>query len=470
MSSFFIDDQFLLDNKSADILYHSYAESMPIIDYHCHIPPKEIADDLHFENITKIWLDGDHYKWRAMRTAGVDEKYITGSAVDRDKFIAWARTVPQTLGNPLFHWTHLELKDYFGIEELLNGDSAPCIWEKCNSMLKEDDLSTRGILKKMNVQVVCTTDDPVDSLEYHEKIAADKNFPVRVLPAFRPDKAMQVDKLPQFNLWVDKLEASTGKHIGRYDDFLGALKSRHDFFHEHGCRLSDHGIDRPYADDFTHSQVSRIFNTLRAGKPVNIADQSVFKSAMLYEFGVMDHQRGWVQQYHLGAVRNVNTRMYEKLGPDTGFDSIGDYDMAAPLAKMLDRLDRENHLTQTILYNVNPNDNPVMATMIGNFQDGSRPGKMQFGSAWWYLDQKNGIEDQLRTLANMGLLSRFVGMLTDSRSFLSYPRHEYFRRVLCNMLGSDMEKGLLPDDIELIGAMIRDICYNNAKYYFDFEG
>lgn len=468
MASFFINDDFLLENKQAVILYHYYAKDMPIIDYHCHLPPDEIASNRNFENITRIWLYGDHYKWRAMRAAGVPEKYITGGASDKDKFLAWARTVPQTLANPLYHWTHLELVRYFGITELLNEDSAERVWAECNEKLSEPALSTRGILKRMNVHVVCTTDDPVDSLEHHKQIAGDSNFDLPVLPAFRPDKAIAVGEPGSFNEWVDKLESCTDSKINSYEDFLGAIRERHRFFHDLGCRVSDHGIDKAYADEFTNSDVNRIFDEIRTGNKLNPDDQAVFKSAMLYEFGLMDHEKGWVQQYHLGALRNVNSRMYDQLGPDTGFDSIGDFCLAAPLGQMLDRLDRDNHLAKTIIYNVNPNDNPVVATMIGNFQDGTIPGKLQFGSAWWYLDQKYGIEDQLRTLANMGLLSRFIGMITDSRSFLSYPRHEYFRRVLCNMLGSDMEKGLLPEDSELIGSMVRDICYNNAKNYFDF--
>ena len=466
--SVFITSDFLLNNETGKALYHDYAEGVPIIDYHCHIPVEDIARNTQFKNLTHVWLYGDHYKWRAMRTAGVDENYITGNASDWEKFLEWAKVVPKTLGNPLYHWTHLELRRYFDVDELLNEESAERIWKHCNALLAKPELSARGIIKKMNVKVVCTTDDPVDGLEYHKQIAEDDSFDVKVLPAFRPDKALGIDDPASYKEWLDKLAGASGISINSYDDLLAAIKQRHDFFHERGCRLSDHGMETVYADEYTEDEVSQIFSKTLAGKNTTEQEQRKFKSALLYEMGKLDHSKGWVQQYHLGAIRNNNSRMFRNLGPDTGLDSMGDFPQARSLSRFLDRLDSGNQLTKTILYNVNPSDNALFATMIGNFQDGSVPGKMQFGSAWWFLDQKDGIEAQLRSLANMGLLSHFVGMLTDSRSFLSYPRHEYFRRVLCNMLGGDIEKGLIPADMELVGSMIKDICYNNADKYFDF--
>jgi len=464
----FIHKNFLLQNKPAQKLYHNYAKGVPIIDYHCHLPVEEIAADKNFDNLTQIWLYGDHYKWRAMRTSGVDEKYITGDASDWEKFKAWAEVVPKTIGNPLYHWTHLELKRYFGVEKPLNADTAREIWDTCNEKLAKNKFSTRNIIRSMNVETVCTTDDPVDSLGYHEQIEADDSFKIKVLPAFRPDKAMAVDDIESYKKYLDKLSEVSGVTIDSFENLLIAIKNRHDFFHEHGCRLSDHGIERVYADDYIDSELEEIFAAILDGRLPDESDRRKIKSALLYEFGKLDHARGWVQQYHLGALRNNSTRMFRQLGPDTGFDSMGDFNHARSLSNFLDRLDTEDKLTKTILYNVNPNDNALFATMAGNFQDGSVPGKMQHGSAWWFLDQKDGIEDQLRILANMGLLSEFVGMLTDSRSFMSYPRHEYFRRVLCNMLGDDIEKGLLPDDLKLVGSMVKDISYNNAKNYFDF--
>ncbi len=466
--SVFITSNFLLNNEVSKTLYHDYAEGVPIIDYHCHIPVEDIARNTQFKNLTHVWLYGDHYKWRAMRTAGVDENYITGNASDWEKFLEWAKVVPKTLGNPLYHWTHLELLRYFGVDELLNEKSAERIWKHCNDLLSKPELSARGIIKKMNVRVVCTTDDPVDSLEYHKQIAEDNSFDVKVLPAFRPDKAMSIEDPTAYKEWLDKLSKSSGISINSYKDLLAALKQRHDFFHERGCRLSDHGLETVYADDYTDNEVNQIFSKVLNGTSTDEQEQRKFKSAILFEMGKLDHSKEWVQQYHLGAIRNNNSRMFRTLGPDTGLDSMGDFPQARSLSRFLDRLDSDNQLTKTILYNVNPTDNALFATMIGNFQDGSVAGKMQYGSAWWFLDQKDGIEAQLRTLANMGLLSHFVGMLTDSRSFLSYPRHEYFRRVLCNMLGADIEKGLIPADMELVGSMIKDICYNNADKYFDF--
>ncbi len=463
----FLSDNFLLQTESAQRLYHEYASPMPIFDYHCHLPVEEISVDKKFANLTAIWLNGDHYKWRAMRANGVDEHYITGSASDKDKFMAWARTVPKTIRNPLYHWTHLELKNPFGITgTLLNESTAEEIYSTCSGMLQQDDFSTRGLLKQMNVKVVCTTDDPTDTLEHHKKIAEDKNFSVKVLPAFRPDKAMTVENVSAFNTYVDRLAEVTDTDISSFATFLECIDMRHAFFHEIGCRLSDHGLEQPYAEEFTREQTAASFARIRSGKALTREEELGFKSAMFIEFGIMDFERGWTQQFHFGALRNNNSRAFKALGPDTGYDSIGDFSMGRHLAIMLDRLESKNKLTKTILYILNPRDNEMVATMAGNFQDGSIPGKLQFGSGWWFNDQKDGMERQINALSNMGLLSRFVGMLTDSRSFLSYPRHEYFRRVLCNLFGNDIENGELPADFDLIGTTIQDISYNNAVNYF----
>lgn len=465
----FLSEDFLLQTKTARILYHEYAEGMPIYDYHCHLPVAEIAANRKFENLTQIWLYGDHYKWRAMRANGIDERLITGDASDWEKFQAWAETVPKTLRNPLFHWTHLELKRYFGIEGiLLNPATAKEIYDTCNEQLKSDGFSTRGILERMNVRIVCTTDDPLDTLEHHKQLQAE-GFKVVVLPAFRPDMAMTVEKTVQCNSWVDRLEKATDIKINDFDSFIGALKQRHEFFHAAGCRLSDHGIEQPYAEDFVLPEIRRIFEKVRDGMELRESEIKRFKSAMLIELGRMNAQKNWTQQFHMGALRNTNSRAFEKLGPDTGYDTIGDFKIVRPLARLLDTLESEGNLTRTILYNMNPNDNEILATMTGNFQDGKIVGKMQFGSGWWFNDQKEGMERQINALSNTGMLSLFVGMLTDSRSFLSYPRHEYFRRVLCNLLGTDVENGELPDDMELLGGMVQDICYNNAVKYFGIE-
>lgn len=464
----FINDDFLLGNEKAKALYRQYAKPEPIIDYHCHLPVQDIADDRCFDNLTQVWLAGDHYKWRAMRTAGVNERYVTGDASDWEKFEKWAEVVPQTIGNPLFQWTHLELKRYFGIDRYLDADTAREIWDACNEKLRSEAFSTRNLIRMMKVKVICTTDDPADSLEYHRRIADDDSFEVKVLPAFRPDKAMAIEDPHGYADYLQELSEAAGMEIRSYKELLEALQNRHDFFHEQGCRLSDHGVERLYAEDFTESALETIFNKVRAGKKPEENEVRVFKSALLYEFGKMDHAVGWVQQYHIGPLRNTNTRMFKKVGPDTGFDSMGDLQQGKSLAAFLDRLDREEKLAKTILYNVNPKDNALFATMAGNFQDGSVPGKIQHGSAWWFLDQKDGIEAQLRMLGNMGLLSQFVGMLTDSRSFLSFPRHEYFRRVLCNLLGKDMQDHVLPDDLDLVGRVVNGICYKNAKRYFGF--
>lgn len=465
----FINDDFILQTKAARRLYHDYAEHMQIYDYHCHLPAELIADDCNFNNITQAWLYGDHYKWRAMRTNGVDEKYCTGGATDWEKFEKWAQTVPATLGNPLYHWTHMELKNPFGVEDtLLNADTALEIYDHCNELLRKPEYSIRGLLRKFNVKLVCTTEGPLDSLEHHKKIAAD-GFEVKVYSAFRPDKALGVENLEALNAWLDKLSQVAGLEIKSFSDLLEAIKKRHDYFHQNGCRLSDYGLDCAYAQNYTQSEIDRIFAKIRDKQQLNPDECLKYKSAILYECCLMDAETDWVMQLHLGALRNNNTRLYEKLGPDTGFDSIGDLPQAASLARFLDSLDAKNKLPKTILYNLNPADNELFATMLGNFQDGSFPGKLQYGSGWWFLDQKNGMEKQITALSNLGLLSRFIGMVTDSRSFLSFPRHDYFRRVLCNLLGNDVEQGLLPADYDLLGSMVKDICFNNAANYFSMK-
>lgn len=463
----FLDDNFLLQTETARTLYHEYAKQMPIIDYHCHLPPDQIAEDKSFENLAQIWLYGDHYKWRAMRTNGINEAYCTGDKSDYEKYEQWAATVPYTMRNPLYHWTHLELQRYFGVNEILNPSTAKDIYEKCTALLQTPEYSVRGLLNKMNVKVVCTTDDPIDSLEYHQKIKAD-GVEVKVLPTFRPDKAMAVENVANFVAYVAKLEAVVGRSLSTLEEYLGALKERHDFFAEMGGKLSDHGLEQIYAEDSTEDEISAIFLKIKGGSELTLEEQLKFKSAMLIHFAIWDWEKGWTQQFHLGALRNNNLRAMRELGPDTGWDSIGDFDQGKALSKFLGKLDENNQLAKTILYNLNPRDNELMATMIGNFNDGSVAGKIQFGSGWWFLDQKDGMEKQINALSNLGLLSRFVGMLTDSRSFLSFPRHEYFRRILCNILGNDVENGELPNDIPWIGKMVQDICYNNAKEYFGF--
>lgn len=459
----------MLETGWAKELYHSFAESLPIIDYHCHISTKDIAENRQFKNLTEIWLSGDHYKWRAMRTCGVNERFITGDASDWEKFEKWAETVPKTLRNPLYHWTHLELKRPFGItDRLLNPATGRSIWEECNVKLATPEFSTCGIQRLMNVEAICTTDDPIDSLEYHKKILSDSSFSIKVYPAFRLDKAMAVENPKGFKQYVKLLSVAARMEVRTFDDYLAALRKRHDFFHRTGCRLSDHGLETVYGEAYKEREIKAAFRKLMQAKSLTPAEALKFKSAMLYELAIMDWEKGWVQQYHLGALRNTNTRMMRTLGPDTGYDSIGDFEMARPLATFLNKLDTDNKLAKTILYNLNPRDNEVFATMIGNFQDGSIAGKLQYGSAWWFLDQIDGMTKQIEALSNMGLLSQFIGMLTDSRSLLSYPRHEYFRRLLCNILGNEMERGLIPDDVQLVGTMVRDICYFNAKRYFNF--
>jgi len=464
----FMSEDFLLQTRTASVLYHEHAENLPIYDYHCHLPADQIAADRCFENLTQAWLAGDHYKWRAMRTNGIAEKFITGGANDYEKFEKWAQTVPCCLGNPLYHWTHLELKRYFGINKLLSPETAKEIYETCSELLRTPDYSIRSLLRRMNVKLVCTTEGPLDTLEHHKKLR-EEGFEIKVHTAWRPDKAMAAEDTAELNVFIDKLEEMCDIAIADFESYLEALRERHHYFHENGCRLSDHGIETAYAEEYTANEIEKVFDKIRAGEELNRAEQLKFKSAMMHEFALMDYESDWVQQLHLGALRNNCTRLFKTLGPDIGCDSIGDFEIARPLAKFLDRLDSIESLPKTILYNLNPRDNALLATMIGNFQDGSSPGKIQFGSAWWFLDQKDGIEDQLRALADMGLLSRFVGMLTDSRSFLSYPRHEYFRRILCNMLGGDVEAGLLPNDLALLGKMVEDISFNNARAYFPME-
>ncbi len=468
----FLDENFLLQSETAKSLFHDFAKDMPIIDYHCHLPIQQIADDINFENLTQIWLYGDHYKWRGMRTNGIDESYITGNKSDFDKFEKWAETVPYTLRNPLYHWTHLELQRYFDVHDLLSPATAKNIYDDCTQKLQTKEYSVKNLLRKMNVQVVCTTDDPTDSLEFHQKIKDDARLPngqefeIKVLPAFRPDKAMNVDDANEFNLYLKKLETSSGISITSYQSYLDALKQRHDFFAMMGCSVSDHGLEHIYAEDYTDEEIITVFNKIRNGRDLALEERAKFKSAMLYILATWDHEKNWVQQYHLGALRNNNIRLLESCGPDTGWDSTGDFPQAKTLTKFLGRLDSTNQLAKTILYNLNPADNELMATMTGNFNDGSIPGKIQFGSAWWFLDQKDGMTKQMNALSNMSLISRFVGMITDSRSFLSYPRHEYFRRLVCNLFGEEIENGELPNDLEWTGKIIKDICYYNAKNYF----
>jgi glucuronate isomerase len=462
----FIPDDFLLATRQARELYHGYAEDQPILDYHCHLAPELIAANHQFANLAEIWLGGDHYKWRAMRTNGVPERFCTGDAPPWEKFKAWAETVPHTLRNPLYHWTHLELKRAFGIDTLLDGASAADVWRRGNARLPK--LRVHDLLAKFKVAVVCTTDDPADSLDLHARIRASK-LKTRVYPAFRPDKALAVGQPAAFNAWLERLEGAAGMPIRTFDDLLGALKKRHDHFHAAGGRLSDHGLETALAEPCTHAQARMVFDAARSGRTPSPEEAARYGSYLMLEFGRWDAARGWTKQLHLGALRNNNRRLLAQLGPDTGFDSIGDFPQARSLGRYLDALDATDQLPRTILYNVNPADNYLFATMMGNFQDGTIPGKLQFGSGWWFLDQREGMEWQMNALSNLGLLSRFVGMITDSRSFLSYPRHEYFRRTLCNLLGGDMARGEVPNDLKLVGAMVRRICFGNARDYFGLE-
>ncbi|MDR1225914.1 MAG: glucuronate isomerase [Prevotellaceae bacterium] len=465
----FLDKNFLLETPTSERLFHDHAAKMPIIDYHCHLNPEFIAKDRKFDNLGQIWLEGDHYKWRAMRTNGVDERFCTGKDTgDWEKFEKWAETVPYTMRNPLYHWTHLELKTAFGVDKILKPETAKEIFDECTTKLRTPEFSARGLMRKYNVRVVCTTDDPVDSLEHHLALKKE-GFEVKVLPTWRPDKAMAVEVPAEFRAYMEKLSSVSGLNISKFSDLIAALRKRHDFFAEAGCKLSDHGIEEFYAADYTQAEVDAIFNKVYGGKELTGEEILKFKSAMMFEGAIMDWEKGWAQQFHYGALRNNNTRLFNKLGADTGFDSIGDFTVARQMSKFLNRLDTLDKLAKTILYNLNPRDNDLITTMIGNFQDGSVAGKIQFGSGWWFLDQKIGMEAQMNSLSVLGLLSRFVGMLTDSRSFLSYPRHEYFRRILCNLIGRDVEKGELPaGEIGFLGKMVEDISYNNAKNYFGF--
>lgn len=463
----FLTEDFLLQSDFAKTLYHNHAKKMPIIDYHCHLSPHDIATNRQFKNFSEIWLAGDHYKWRAMRTLGVNEKYITGDASDKEKFQKWAESVPHTLRNPLYHWTHLELRAYFGIDKLLTAETGPEIYEKVNYLLKEDDYRTRGLLEKMNVEVVCTTDDPTDSLEYHQA-AKKEGIALKLLPAFRPDKAYGVENPTAYKEYLHKLGSVSGILPTSYENLLAALENRVAYFHENGGRLSDHGLEQLYFFEKGKYNVQELFQSVLDGKELSTEEVAYFKFETLTALSKMYHAKGWTQQYHLGALRNTNERMLRVLGPDTGFDSIGDFSQATALSKFLNNLDSSDQLAKTILYNLNPADNEVIATMVGNFNDGSVKGKVQFGSGWWYLDQKDGMEKQINTLSNMGILSCFVGMLTDSRSFLSFPRHEYFRRILCNLIGNDVVSGQLPADEAWLGQLVENICYNNAREYFGF--
>lgn len=469
----FMDENFLLQSETAQKLYHEHAAKMPIIDYHCHLVPQMVAENKRFESITQIWLGGDHYKWRAMRSNGVAECFCTGKETsDWEKFEKWAETVPYTFRNPLYHWTHLELKTAFGIDKTLNPENAREIYEECNEQIKTDPKFTpRGLMEYYNVEVVCTTDDPIDSLQYHKQVADDPTMKTRMLPTWRPDKAMGVEVPANFQMYVDTLSEVSGKAINNFNDYIDAIQARHDFFASMGCKLSDHGIEEFYAEDYTDVEIKGIFDKVYSGKELAQDEILKFKSAMMHIFAIQDAESGWAQQFHYGAIRDNNSKMFKLLGPDTGFDSIGEFNTAKKCSKFLDRLNAEDKLAKTILYNLNPCANEVLATMLGNFQDGSCAGKIQWGSGWWFLDQKDGMTKQMNTLSLLGLFSRFVGMLTDSRSFLSYPRHEYFRRILCNLVAADIENGEVPYtgfEEQRVNQMIEDISYNNAKRYFNF--
>lgn len=463
----FMDEHFMLNSKSAQRLYHEYAKDMPIIDYHNHLPPHEIAGNVNFKNLTQIWLYGDHYKWRAMRANGVDEQFITGKASDYEKFEKWSETVPYTLRNPLYHWTHMELQRYFGIDELLNPKTAKSIFDETEKLLQQPDFSVKSLLTRMNVDTLCTTDDPADDLQFHLQLAKENNG-FKVLPTWRPDKAMNAENPELYNNYLDKLGQTANIDIKTATDLIDALQKRHNFFHTAGCRISDHGIEEFYADEYTQNEIDQIFAKVRAGNILNTQELSKFKSFMLYEGAKMDHASNWAQQFHYGVLRNNNSRMFAQLGPDTGFDSIGDFSVAKAMVKFLNRLESTDQLAKTIIYNINPGDNEMIATMLGNFNKGPVAGKIQFGSGWWFLDQKQGMIEQMNSLSALGLISKFVGMLTDSRSFLSFPRHEYFRRIMCNLFGNDMENGEIPNDFDLVGGIVQDISYNNAKNYFKF--
>ena len=464
----FIHENFLLQNETAVHLFHDHAKKLPIIDYHCHLNPQEVAEDHKFRSITELWLGGDHYKWRALRTNGIPEKYITGNASDWDKFQKWAETMPYCMRNPLYHWTHLELKTCFGIDKVLNPQTAKEIYDECNEKLASPEFSARNLMLRYNVEAVCTTDDPVDSLEYHKQVR-ESGFKVKVLPTWRPDMAMTVENPAAYHDYIDKLAKVSGVSINCFDDIVKALLVRHKYFEQMGCRLSDHGMEEFYADDFTAKELDEIFSKVYGGTALTDAEIRKFKSAMMLEFGKMDADTGWTQQFHYGVIRNQNTKMFKLIGKDTGFDSMAQVMTAKAMNRYLDRLNSMDKLTKTIIYNLNPSDFEMVGTTIGNFQDGTVPGKIQLGAGWWFLDQKNGMEQQMQVLSMLGLLSRFVGMLTDSRSFVSYARHEYFRRILCNLIGNDVEKGEIPaSEMPRIEQMIEDISYYNAKKFFNF--
>ncbi|MBP1634979.1 MAG: glucuronate isomerase [Acidobacteria bacterium] len=459
----FIHEDFLLSSGTARDLFHRVAGPLPIIDYHCHLPVSLIAADHRFRSITELWLEGDHYKWRAMRANGVPERLVTGDASDWEKFEAWAATVPWTVRNPLYHWTHMELRRPFGITALLSPETARDAFDRSNQLLAGPDFSVRGLLRQFRVALVVTTDDPADTLEHHRALAGDPDPATRVCPGWRPDAALAIDDPAGFCSWIGRLEAASDRSIATFAQFLEALDARHAAFHEAGCRSSDHGLERIEAEPWSDSEVEVTFAAARVGRAVGAAAAARYRSALLHRLALMDHERGWMQQYHLGALRNPSSRLRRLVGADSGGDCIGDYEMARPLARFLDRLDREGRLARTVVYNLNPRDNEVVAAMAGSFQDGSVPGKLQFGAAWWFLDQMDGIEAQLRALSNLGLFSRFLGMLTDSRSFLSYSRHEYFRRIVCNLLGRDVEAGLIPDDPAMLERLVRGVCFENAR-------
>lgn len=470
MSEQFLGENFILSNDSARRLYFDYARAMPIFDYHCHLSPNQIQENYQFNNLTEIWLAGDHYKWRVMRTLGISERLITGDANNYEKFLAWAEVVPSLLRSPLYHWTHMELKKPFGINELLSGRNAEKVYKECNILLSTEEFRVKGLLDLFKVRGICTTDDPCDGLVAHKLIQNDSSFETIVVPTFRPDKLLLVEDPFEYNLYLDKLSLTVGFEIRNYSELLEAVDLRHKHFHDHGCRISDHGIQELYAEEFTERSMVAVFDQIRSGKSVNPEELRSYKSGILYDFAVMDDSRGWTQQFHLGVMRNLNTRIGNKVGPDTGFDSMGDFAMAHSLSKFLDRLDSRDQLAKTIIYNLNPVYNDLIASMIGNYQGGEIKGKLQLGTAWWFNDQLDGMSKQIAAVSNSGVLSTFVGMVTDSRSFLSYPRHDYFRRLICNIFGQDIEVGILPSDFSLIGSTIKNICFNNAARYFEIPG
>jgi glucuronate isomerase len=463
----YLSDDFLLHSKASRDLFHGHAEQAPILDYHSHLSPKAIADNTTFPTITNLWLGHDHYKWRAMRAEGVGEDFVTGKADDRKKFEMWARTISRAQGSPVYDWTHLELKRFFGIDDLLCPETASDIFERCNERLKDPGFSAQNLLRKMKVATVCTTDDPVDDLKFHRQVA-DNGFEIPVFPSFRPEKLLKIDNPDVFNNYCDQLASVSGVDTGSFAGLLEAVDKRHAYFHEHGCRSADVAMETVHAEQFTASEIDAAFRLVRSRKTIG-ADQALkFVSALLLELGRMNHRRGWVQQFHLGVLRNPRTRLFAAVGPDAGSDCIGDFSQGRPLARFLDSLDCDNRLPKTILYNINPRDNDLFACIAGSFQDGSVPGKIQYGPAWWFADGNHGIVLNIRTLCTTGLLSRHIGMTTDSRSLLSFVRHEYFRRLLCDVLGNDMEHGDIPSDLTTIGRLVRDICFDNARNYFGF--